>query len=172
MKSIVNLLTKCISLFLILTLLVTAIYLSGCNNEPGFGIYLVESGELVLSEHHIEGYNWDSHAIELNEEGIEKWNSYLTSGAVPQTQDTLFQDEFVVKVRGKEIYGGEFYSLVSSGFYPGVVILDALMILDESRNTIVINFGYPGSFQDAGEDPRDNQELFDYLDSQGLLKPG
>ena len=102
MRSIVYGLAKGISLVLIPSLLFTCIYLSACNNdEPGFGIYLVESDELVISDQHIEAYYWDSHAIELNEEGIEKWNSCITYTGIPKLQDTLYQYEFVLKLKGK-----------------------------------------------------------------------
>ena len=164
-------LAKSISLFLILTLPITAIYLSACNNEPGLGIYLVETGELVVSDQHIKAYYKDSHTIELNEEGIEKWNSYMTYSGEPKLQDSLYQDDFVVKLKGKEIYSGKFYSMFSSASYSGVVILESIMKLDESRNAIRIDFGY-GPVLNAGEDPRNNQEVFDYLEGQGLLKPG
>ena len=170
MRRIITTLATSIFPFLALTLVFTFICLSACNNnEPVFGIYLVDSGELVLSEHHIEAYYQDSHIIELNKEGIEKWNSYMTYEGIPKLKDTLYTVDFVVKLKDKEIYGGKFYSGASSASYSGVVILDALMKLDESRNTISINFGY-GPVLDAGEDPRNNQEVLNYLDSQGLLK--
>ena len=169
MKAIINMLVKSISPVLILILLLTCTCLSACNNEPGFGIYLVESDELVISDQHIEAYYWDSHAIELNVEGIEKWNSYITYGGEPKLQYTLFGEDFVLKVKGEEIYRGKFYSMVSSASYSGVVILESLIKLNESQNTIRINFGY-GPVLDAGEDPRNNQEVFDYLESKGLLK--
>ena len=171
MRSIANMLVKSISPVLILTLLLTFTCLSACDNEPGFGIYLVGSGELVLSDQHIEAYYWNSHTIELNGGGIEKWNSYMTDGGMPKLQDTLYQNEFVLKVKGEEIYRGEFYSFASSGSYYGIVILETLFKLDESKNTIVIQYGYPRYPPDYGEDPRNNQKVFDYLESKGLLQP-
>jgi hypothetical protein len=165
-------LTKGISLCLVLTLLVPLICLSACDDEPGFGIYLVETGELVLSDQHIEGYYWDSHAIELNAEGIEKWNSYMTYGGEPKLQYTLYGEDFVLKVKGEEIYRGKFYSMVSSASYYGIVILEILFKLDESKNTIIIQYGFPRYPPDYGEDPRNNQKIFDYLDSKNLLRPG
>lgn len=158
---------------LVLALLLTPVWLAGCStNESGFGIYMVDTGELVLSDQHIEGYYWESHAIELNEEGIEKWNSYITYDGIPKIQETLHQRDFVLKVKGEEIYRGKFYSMVSSMSYEGVVILDSLIKLDEDINTIVIQHGYPSPSIDTGEDPRNNQKLYDYLESKNLLKPG
>ena len=45
------------------------------------------------------------------------------------------------------------------------------MKLDENRNTISIGYSPPGFDPDAGEDPRNNQKVFDYLESKGLLQP-
>ena len=176
MRSIICTMAKSISPVLVLTLLLTSICFSACNNEPGFGIYLAESGELVLSDEHIEAYYWDSHpiwgshTIELNEKGIEKWNSYMTYKNIPRLDETLHQADFVLRIEGEEIYRGKFYSLFSSASYQGVVILDALITPAASGNTIIIQYGYPAFPPGAGEDPRNNQEIFDYLDSQGLLK--
>ena len=167
-----NMLAKCISPVIVLTLLLTFACRSACSNEPGFGIYLVDSGELVLSDQHIEAYYRDSHTIELNEAGIEKWNSYMTYGGEPKLQYTLYQEDFVVKIKGKEIYRGKFYSMFSSASYSGVAILESIIKLDENRNTIGIQHGYPTPTFASGEDPRNNQEVFDYLEGQGLLKPG
>ena len=173
MRIKVNMLAKSISTFLILTLLFTCVCLSACDNdEPGFGIYLVETGELVLSDQHIKGYYWDSHAIELNAEGIEKWNSYITYGGLSIEQETMDQDDFIVKLKGKEIYRGKFNALFSSMFIEGVVILDTGRKLNDNQSIIVIQYHPPISHPDTEEDPRNNQEVFDYLESKGLLKPG
>ena len=173
MKNTGHKLEKCIFPFLVITLLITFVYLSACNNaEPGLGIYLVDSGELVLSDQHIEAYYWGSHTIELNEKGIEKWNSYMTYGGIPKIQETLHQRDFMLKVKGEEIYRGKFYSMVSSMSYEGVVILDSIIKLDKNINTIIIQHGYPSPGVGTGEDPRNNQKVYDYLESKGLLKPG
>ena len=147
------------------------------GEEPCFGIYLVDSRELVLSEHHIKAYRRDTqfygddtHVIELNEEGIQKWNSYMTWETIPKQADSLHSRDFVLKVEGKEIYQGKFYSGVSSASYPGVVIMDAVIELDNDHNTIRIEFGYPGSGFATGEDPRNSPEVIDFFEKQGLLK--
>lgn len=148
--------------------------------EPGFGIYLVDTGELVLSEQHIRAYHRnvhltvseeeDTHAIELNKAGIEKWNSYMTYEGAPQLKDTLYKRDFVVKVKGKEIYGGKFYSGLSSATYDGIVILDAVMKLGGERNCIYISSGYVTVLPPSEKDPRNSPEIIDFLDKQGLLK--
>ncbi|UCH42460.1 MAG: hypothetical protein JSW16_06505 [Dehalococcoidales bacterium] len=149
------------------------------TGEPGFGIYLVDSGELVLSEQHIKAYyrnvhlteaEEDTHAIELNEAGIAKWNSYMDYEGIPKLQDTLYKRDFAVRIEGKEIYRGKFYSMVSSSTYDGVVILDALIKLAEDNNRIYISYGYPASLYASSEDPRNSPEIIDFMDNKGLLK--
>jgi len=161
-----------ISLLLLTSLLLSFVgLLGGCGGEKvGFGIYLVDNGELVLSEHQIEAYYGDTHTIELNEEGIQKWNSYLTSETIPKLNDSLCGRDFMLEIEGKEIYRGRFYSMVLSASYTGVVIMDALIALDNDHNTITIEFGYPGRAFGEGEDPRDSPEVFDFLEKQGLLR--
>lgn len=140
------------------------------DQNPGFGIYLVDSGELVLSEDHIKTYYQDTHTIELNEAGVEKWNSYMTYTAIPKLDACLFSEDFVLKVEGDEIYRGKFYSMASSITCPGVVIMDALLKLDAAHNTITIELGHPGPSPDDGEDPRDNPRVIRFFERKGLLK--
>ena len=177
---------KCILLFAALIVLIVAGVLScsteddGPVGEPGFGIYLADTGELVLSEHHIKAYHRnvhltvseeeDTHAIELNKSGIEKWNSYMTREDAPKLRETLYQRDFIVKVEGKEIYGGKFYSMLSSTTYDGIVILDAVVKLDEERNRIYICNGYVTVPPPSEEDLRNSPEVIDFMDKQGLLK--
>ncbi|UCB42285.1 MAG: hypothetical protein JSV77_07400 [Dehalococcoidales bacterium] len=161
-----------ISLLLITSLMVSFMsLLAGCGGEEvGFGIYLVDNGELVLSERHIDAYYGDTHTIELNEDGIRKWNSYMTWETIPKQKDSLHNKDFALKIEGKEIYGGKFYSGASSMSYSGVVIMDAIIELDNDRNTIRIQFGYPAPTFGEGEDPRDAPEVIDFLEKQGLLR--
>ena len=161
-----------ISLLLITSLLILFFnLLAGCGGEEvGFGIYLLDNDELVLSEHHIEVYYEDTHNIELNEEGIQKWNSYMTWETIPKQTESLHSRDFVLKIKGEEIYRGKFYSMVSSISYSGVVVMDALIELDSDHNTIRIEFGYPTPAFAEGEDPRNAPEVIDFLDKHGLLR--
>ena len=159
------------SFVLIIILSIILLNSSACTNdgESQFGIYLVETGELVISEHHIERYHWDTHTIKLNEEGIKKWNSYMTYKSIPKLAESLFKKNFSIKVKGKEIYRGQFYSGASSASYSGVVIMDSLFKLDEELNTISINFGYPQHQPGSADDPRNNNEIFNVLKEAELL---
>ncbi|MCJ7521273.1 MAG: hypothetical protein MUP21_03545 [Dehalococcoidia bacterium] len=133
----------------------------------GFGIFLVDSGELVLSEQHIKIYHKETHEIELNEDGIEKWNSYMTYTTIPRLAETLCGEDFLIMVEGTEAYRGRFSSYVVSTIPPGVTIVDTLFKLDSEHNTIWIVIEWlPVSPE---EDTRNNPDIFSFLEEQGLL---
>lgn len=178
----------------VIALLFISMTLSGCNNkeastssstispssalpstsveeEPAdFGIYLVDSGELVLSDQDIQAYYKDTHTIELNEKGIERWNSFQTYTGIPQLNDTLFSKDFVVKLEDREMYRGKFWSMASSASYSGIIIVESLFKLDSDNNAIRIEFGYPSPEFGVGQDPRDNPEIISFFEERGLLK--
>jgi hypothetical protein len=137
------------------------------------GIYLVDTGELVLSDQDMAAYLRDTHEIVLNESGIEKWNLYVIWGSsggfpVPGTGG-LYQKEFALRIDNREIYRGHFWSALSSMSCEGIVILDALLPCDGVHSTIQIENGYPGP-SPGTEDPRDNAELLNFFAARGLLQ--
>jgi hypothetical protein len=117
-----------------------------CNiNRPvDFGIYLADTGELVLSQEHIKAYYGAEHAFELNEKGMSKWNSYHTYTDIPKLSQTLYQRDFILKLEGEEICRGKFYSLASSASYSGIAIIDSLFKADNEYNKIWLISDYPG----------------------------
>jgi hypothetical protein len=123
-------------------------------SEKGFGIYLQESGELVISDLEIVSYNKTSHEIKLTDAGVER---------IEGLQVPLNGAGFVIRVEGEEIYRGAFWSPISSLPYHGVVI-ETLV----TNNSVKIEAGYPSS-QFQGEDPRDNPKVLDYLEKVGKL---
>ena len=169
MKKIILAVNIAFTLMVIVSILISCSHPGRTN--AGFGIYLVENGEIVLSDEHIKYYNKNTHEIELNEKGIKRWESYIpydTSLDPPIPKlGGLYKKDFAVKLNGKEIYRGKFWSMASSMSYPGVVILDVLGILD---NKIKIDFGYPSPFSGKGKDPRGSPEIINYFKKQGLLK--
>ncbi len=137
--------------FLITAVLLSIFISSSCNvgHEEGFGIYLADSGELVLSEGDIKAFHTTDNTFELNENGINKWNSYQHYQTIPKLADSLFSQEFVLKIEGQEICRGKFWSNVSSTSYSGIVILDVLFKLDNEHDILWIKSGYPNSSTDS-----------------------
>jgi hypothetical protein len=137
------------------------------------GIYLVDTGFLVLSADDMAAYRWAGHEIVLNDSGIEKWNSAIISAGAYRSRvpraGGLYQREFVLRIDEREIYRGHFWSPLSSARCEGIVIFDALSPRDNVHNTIQIKNGYPESSPGA-DDPRANAELFHFLAALGLLK--
>ena len=172
-------------ILILLLILATSACITSCalyneaTEKTGFGIYLIDTGEMVLSDEHIKAYHRnvhltvaeeDTHAIELNEAGIKRWNSYLTYEGMPKLKETLYQRDFAVKIYDEDIYKGKFYSMFSSISFDGVVILDAVIRLNDEQNMIYISHGYPTSSFSTGQDPRNSPVILKYLDSHGLLK--
>jgi hypothetical protein len=87
---------------------------------------------------------------------------------MPVLTEGLYQKEFAVRIDDKEYYRGKFWSIVSSVSYAGVVILDAVMPCDSVHNTLRLQNGYPTS--SSKNDPRNNQEIFDFFAKQNKLK--
>lgn len=157
-------------LALIIALLLVPVLLSGCSGAGSFKIALTDTGDIVLTDDYIKAYDWQTHTIELNAKGIQKWNSFSEYSTIASETKSLFGKDFVVSLDGKELYRGRFLSNIVSSSYDGVVILDAILKRDNEHNTIQINFGYPSSAFTTGQDPRNNLELEEYLDKRGLLK--
>jgi hypothetical protein len=131
-------------------------------------VHLADSGQQVLSAADISMYHSLDHSIELNAQGIKKWNSFRTSAMVPQLADSLLNREFVLKINGTEVCRGKFYSLVSSASYDGVVILNSLMKLGGNLNNIKIDFGYAAAFP-SYEESRITGELERFFADKHLL---
>ena len=155
----------------ILTLSILLLFsLAACNLErkEDFGIYLEDTGELMLWEKHIKAYNANENTFELNADGIKRWNSYQKYKDIPKLADSLFQRRFILKIEGREICRGTFWSYASSASYSGVVILDSLFTLDAEHNLLWIRSEYPGA---TGKlDPLIGIELESFFKEQGKLK--
>lgn len=115
------------------------------GSETTVGIYLADTGEQVLSQDDIKAYYDNSHSIELNAQGIAKWNSFHTYTDIPKLDQSLFNREFIIKSNGKEICRGKFYSVASSATYAGIAIIDVLFPLDSEHDQIWIISNYPNN---------------------------
>jgi hypothetical protein len=119
------------------------------TEQTTFGIYLAETGELVLSDAHIAAYNAAEHYLELNAKGIDKWNSYRTySGTgVPLLNENIYQKEFFIKVDNQEICRGTFNTGASSMLFQGVTIMDMVGPPGSKFNRLWIECGYADGYQ-------------------------
>lgn len=141
-------------LFMLALVLICVFGVLACrlNRESVLGIYLADTGELVLSDQEISAYR--DGAFELTEQGVTKWNSFHVTGAdIPSLAASLYQRDFVMKIDEREICRGKFWSNLSSASYSGMVILDAVMPLDSSRNVLQIRSGYPAAGESSLEAP-------------------
>ena len=119
--------------------------LAGCSllKEGNFAIVLAGTGETALTEQDVEAYH-SGGTIDLNQKGIEKWNSRFTYADIPKLADSLYNKEFIIKIDEKEICRGKFWSNVASASVDGIVILDSLFKMDEINHSIRIQPSYPG----------------------------
>ncbi|MDD5190651.1 MAG: hypothetical protein PHE50_06395 [Dehalococcoidales bacterium] len=161
---------KRIRFFVLFTLVLPILVNSSCTSQSktGFGIYLADTGELVLSGEHIQAYFQETHTIELNAAGMAKWNSYIINPA--KLGESLFNRPFVINVNGEEIYRGLFYSMLSSLSYSGFVIMDAQYKMPDITNSIRIKYDGATASCCAGVDLINDPRILDYFEGMGKLK--
>jgi hypothetical protein len=142
----------------------TALMVISCSHDklPGFGIFLKDTGELVLDDSHITVFHSDTHNLELNDRGVAKWNSFQTYPDIPKLKQSLYGRDFVVKIDGLEVGQGKFWSNVSSASLDSIVILDSIFKLDSTNKTISIRSSYPGSFR-GSLDENLHKQLIEYF---------
>lgn len=157
-----------IGLSIIAVVIIMIIFLLSMNtqseiSEGKFAIYLMENDESVISDVEIISYNKTSHEIKLTEVGFNK---------IEALEISVSGEPFIIKLNGKEMYNGSFWTSISSLGYSGVVIMTTTWINGEfvyPENSIWIRKGYPSSEFFEGDDPRNNSEIFDYFQSIGKL---
>ena len=152
----------------LLLAILTTLSLGACaRNEPAtFGIYLAKNGELVLSEEHIASYDAAEHDLELNARGIEKWNSYRQDN-----RSTLYRQEFIMRVNGREICRGVFTSMISSMLDQGVTIWDTILPLDGQHNKLAVRVSYADDYKGVRYD-NVFDELEEALSPRLVIIPG
>jgi hypothetical protein len=153
-KSIFALLAVC----LLLTGIAAAVlFFSSQTPQERFGIYLSQSNQLVISDKDIVCYNQSSHEMTLTEEGIGK----LDALTVP-----VRGTPFVVRLNGKEVYNGSFWTPISSISCDGIVV----EVFRDHNAIVKIQRGYPSSdFASPGADPRNSPEIMGYFQKIGKL---
>ena len=82
----------------------------------------------------------------------------------------MYRKSFEVKLNGKEMYNGSFWSDFDSMTHTGVAIIDILAIQNGLTDTIRIEPCYPDTYWICkGADPRDNSEILAYFQRVGKL---
>ncbi|MEM3404548.1 MAG: hypothetical protein QXJ17_08440 [Nitrososphaeria archaeon] len=132
------------------------------QSSKGFCVYLSKGDELVISDKDIMFYNWTSHHIKLNGEGIERIKKI-------DFFEKLYHKSFVVMLNGKEMYKGSFWSDIDSTSYSGVVIIDVLAVQNNITDTLRIEPCYPSVQFCEGADHRNNPEILNYFQSIGKI---
>jgi hypothetical protein len=128
------------------------------SSSGEFGFYLVETGELIISDKDILSYNKTIHEIKLTKGGVERFKGR-----------ELYQRKFVITLHGVEMYEGAFWSDLSSRIYEGVVILNIHQIQEGVTDRLTIEPWYPPGLFTGSEDPRRNTEIFNYFQKIGKL---
>jgi hypothetical protein len=145
------------------------------TQNDGFAIYLTKgdippsqmealshvdiTDKPVISLDDIISYNSTNHEITLTENAIKN----ITGLQVPTSGKS-----FLVCVNRSPIYGGAFWTPISSESFSGVTIELPLLNGQEAGN-ISINLGYPAASFYRGEDPRNNPVVLDSLRQAGKL---
>lgn len=134
-----------------------------------FGIYRLDTGALVLSDEDMAAYVGATHEIKLNESGVAKWDSYTAESRWYEPEG-LYQKDFAVRLDDKELYRGKFWSAFSSESYDGIVILEMAFPREGALGVVQIQYGYPWSWGESADDPRDNPEILEFFAGKGLLE--
>ena len=132
--------------------------------ERTFEIRLL-SGELILSQEYIKAYYPDEHSFELNDDGIEQWNSFQHYNDEPKLARSLYLQDFIVEIDGAEVARGVFWSMASSASHQGLVLVDALLPLDSQHARLQFISDYPGHFLGEQYESLDSKlnEVFEAL---------
>lgn len=141
---------------LFLGIATSGLFLLSQEPQGRFGIYLSQNNQLVITDEDVVWYNKSSHEMKLTEEGLGKLEALTVS---------VYGTPFVIKLNGKEVYHGSFWTPMSSVSCNGIVIE-----IFRDQNTIVeIQRGYPSSEFFVGTDPRNNSEMLRYFREMGKL---
>lgn len=117
----------------------------------------------IVSYNEIVSYDTASHVIEL---AFSRDSLRSRLGGV-----SVYGKPFLITLDSEKIYGGWFWSSVSSVPCDWVVINIYPLSSDSLKaNEIKISLGYPGENFFQGEDPRKNKNIIDRLIKDGKVK--
>ncbi|MFA6528133.1 MAG: hypothetical protein WCT46_01170 [Candidatus Gracilibacteria bacterium] len=125
-------------------------FLTGCNPDAKFAVYLTDMNQMVFSEDDVASYDASNNTFTFTEEGLKNLEQFQSS----KLDSYLYQKPFVVKIGDEEIYSGKFWSNFSSLSEDGIVMCDVAM-LSVDFNTLYVSSGYPiGDSNDQINDTR------------------
>ncbi len=116
----------------------------------------------LIASADIQSYTRSSHDMQLTPSAYQRVRDLFN---LPVDVDGI---PFVVCVGQDRIYGGAFWTPVSSLSYAGVVVMDDLA---SNPNHIQFSLGYPSPEAFSGSDPRDNEKMIQALQAAEKLKP-
>ncbi len=115
----------------------------------------------LISMADIISYSKSTHEIELIPSAYQRiLDLYKKPGHVSGPP-------FVICVGSERIYGGAFWTMLSSASYDGVVILQPIQ---PDGRIIALRLGYPTRADFTGKDPRGDVRILTALDHAGKLK--
>jgi hypothetical protein len=114
----------------------------------------------LLTEDHIESYDWDTHTITLTKEGSRRIPSSSLRGVRGRS--------FVIVADGQRCYLGAFWSSLSSTSCP-VPVINILRQNPYESGKIQIERAYPSAKFGQGEDPRFDERIKKVLEETGKL---
>jgi hypothetical protein len=141
-----------------------AIYLTRDNIPPGNMEILshVDVAEWpIISIQDIVTYNAQTYEIQLTDEAFNR---------LAQLDVPVGGKSFLVCIDGTPIYGGAFWTPISSMSFDGITIWKPLG--SQEPKVITLEQGYPSSSFYNGEDPRNNPAILQSLEQSGKLITG
>jgi hypothetical protein len=113
----------------------------------------------IITATDIEVYYWNEHRIVLTKNGLKKLPDSKEVGG--------YGKPFVVVVDGARCYRGAFWTSFSSVSHPNPVINAAP--LHPRKHSIVIEKAYPSDSFAKGQDPRNDERIYNALRKLGKL---
>jgi len=149
-----------------LTILIVALGYTSCSTKnPGFAIYLADTGEVLLKDSDIEAFLSTENAFILNDGGVKSWNSFATSTG--SANIVLYNRDFVMKIGDEEICRGKIWALFSS-FMPEGITLTGFIFKGGENNMIQIAEFHSDS--GSGLNTIVRAKIVNYFSSQHKLK--
>lgn len=140
--------------------------------DEGLAIVLVDTGEVLLTDAHLEAYDWDTHRLHLAPSGVDRWESFAVwdSTRTPPVRKlgTLTGREFSLRIDGIEMYRGHCWSWAMSMLRSGVLLYDTIGTAPDGS----LWLGFERLMDETAEDPRGRPEIETCLRARRKLRRG